>query len=275
MTIPTGTNNQPKQSNRIWIILLALFLALALTTLVAPLAVNQVERYLPLFLNTTENLPLTSTPDPIANEWPTPPAGLLVASGLVTDTLDSTPESISPAPVPTLRPTPTIRNLPTPTWEELAYLTSVKMTTSTIVEAKRKTAVPLLGELTTDQILLKAVGNVLLGVDLSRVSNVVVTGRNIRLSLPAPEIVAVELVPEKSQIYESASVLFLTQYDGLETDALTQAQAQLRAEVAGNESMMKLARDMARLQLTEFLEEAGFRSVQIDFPTLNIRNTRG
>jgi hypothetical protein len=186
-------------------------------------------------------------------------------------------EAWPPAPPtfapPTFAPTavqapPTPTPLPAPVWQELSYLTTVEFTSSSIVEVQRKTSVILLGELVTDRLLLRAVGRVQVGVDLSQVSDVQISGKQIRFRLPAPQVVSVELLPQESQIYIREQSLFLSQYAGLETEALEQARHQLRAEVASNASVMTLAEEFARLQLTEFLRKTGFAQVEIVFPVV-------
>ena len=51
----------------------------------------------------------------------------------------------------------------------------------------------------------------------------------------------------------------------MENEALEKARNQLRSDVAGNPSMVKLASDMARLQLTDFLHKTGYKTVEITF----------
>ena len=72
-------------------------------------------------------------------------------------------------------------------------------------------------------------------------SNVKVTGTKISLVAPKPEVISVELLPDQSQIYDSVQVWFLSQYQGLEKDALEKARLQLGDEVADNASMTKMA----------------------------------
>jgi hypothetical protein len=173
------------------------------------------------------------------------------------------PPTYAPA---ALQAPPTPTPLPAPVWQELSYLTTVEFTASTIVEAQRKTSVILLGELVTDRLLLRAVGKVQVGVDLGQVSDVQISGKQIRFRLPEPQIVSVELLPQESEIYIREQSLFLSQYTGLEKEALEQARQQLRAEVESNASMMTMAEQFARLQLAEFLRKAGFAQVEIVFP---------
>lgn len=164
-----------------------------------------------------------------------------------------------------LREIPTATPLPLPVWRELGYLVSVEFKTASVVTVARKTTLPLVGDVTTDRLLLKAVGNVQIGIDLNQISDVKVAGPTIQLTLPRPQVASVELLPNESQIFDRQSVLFLSQYEGLETEALESARQQLRTDVASNVTMMGLAQEHARLQLTRFLEQSGFADVYIGF----------
>ncbi|MEZ4617062.1 MAG: DUF4230 domain-containing protein [Caldilineaceae bacterium] len=92
-----------------------------------------------------------------------------------------------------------------------------------------------------------------------------INGDAIRFTAPNPRSWSVELLPDRSQIFERQQMLFLSNYTGLETEALEMARQQLRAEVAANPSMMKLAEEYGRLQLTEFLRKLGYSTVDITF----------
>lgn len=155
--------------------------------------------------------------------------------------------------------------VPAPVWQELSYLTSVEFTASTVVQEERTTEVPWLGNMVSDRLLMKVVGEVQVGIDLAQVSNVQIEGKTIRFTAPKPVVTSVELLPQQSQIYENVNVWLLSQYPGLETAALERARQQIRHEIATNDSMMKLAQEFARLQLVEFLEKAGFSTVEVTF----------
>ncbi len=190
--------------------------------------------------------------------WPTPPP-TYAAVALV--------ELAAPQPTPLPTPAPT--PLPAPVWQELNYLTSIEFTTSSVVVVQRTTDlilpgdIVLVSDLITDRLLLKAVGKVQVGINLGQVSNVKIDGDKISLVIPPPEVISVELLPEQSQIYDSIQVWLLSQYQGLEKEALELAHTQLNVEVNGNASMMKLAGEMARVHLTEFLQKTGYTSVEI------------
>lgn len=155
--------------------------------------------------------------------------------------------------------------VPAPVWQELSYLTSVEFTASTVVQEERTTEVPWLGKMVSDRLLMKVVGEVQVGIDLAQVTNVQIEGKKIRFTAPKPVVTSVELLPQQSQIYENVNVWLLSQYPGLETTALERARQQIRHEIATNDSMMKLAQEFARLQLVEFLEKAGFSTVEVTF----------
>lgn len=225
--------------------MLALLLtALLLVALFIPLVVRPVLRWwlLP---------PATTTTTLAAEPWPTVGATYVAPTVVPTAAADR----LQPVPTP----------MPTPSWRELNYLTVVEFTTSTVVQEERTTEVPLLGEVVSDRLLLKAVGKVQVSIDLSQVRDVTVGGTKITLTAPKPAVTSVELLPQRSQIFERTNVWLLSQYPGLESAALEQARQQMRAEIDENESMLRLAQEFARLQLTEFLQKAGFHEVEIHF----------
>ena len=158
-------------------------------------------------------------------------------------------------------PTP----LAAPVWEKLSYLTTVEFTTSTVADEERSVELPLVGYVVSDRMLIKVVGEVQVGIDLSQVSNVQVEGKVIRLTVPKPGVTSVELLLDQSQIYDSLNVFLLSQYPGLESAALEKARIQMRDDIANNASMMKMAQEFSRLQLTEFLQKIGFNTVEINF----------
>lgn len=217
---------------------LLIVIALALVALVIPLTVH------PLLQWWQQAERADGEPWPVAPPTYAPP---LVAS------VD--PRSAQVTPIP----------LAAPAWEELSYLTSVEFTTAAIVQEERTTDVPWLGTVVSDRLLLKAVGEVQVGIDLKKVHDVQINGKKIRFTVPEPLVTSVELLPEKSEVYERVNVWLLSQYAGLETSALEQARRQMRDEITNNDSMMLLAAEFSRLQLTEFLQKLGFTEVEITF----------
>lgn len=217
---------------------LLIVIALALVALVIPLTVH------PLLQWWQQEGDAAGEPWPVAPPTYAPPL----------------PAAVSQNSAPAI-PAP----LPAPVWQELGYLTSVEFTTATIVQEERTTDLPWLGTVVSDRLLLKAVGEVQVGIDLKGVRDVQINGKAIRLTVPEPIVTSVELLPQKSEVYERVNVWLLSQYAGLETSALEQARRQMRDDITNNASMMKLAADFARLQLTEFLQKSGFTEVEIIF----------
>lgn len=246
-------SQRPMADRRLqWLGLGAVVIALFL--LAAPLVVRQV-------MARTAPLAYTNT---VVEPWPTVPATFApVTLGAVAPLLRT------PAP------------LAVPEWRKLNHLTTIEFTTASIVMQERTadyegflrsmplvgdTFLPTLGkEVVTDRLIMKVVGKVQLGVNLEQIAAVQVTGSRISFRLPQPAIVAVELLPEQSQIFTRQQIWFLSQYAGLENAALEQARTQLQTEVTANQDLMKLAAEMARLQLSEFLRKAGFTTVEITF----------
>ena len=198
--------------------------------------------------------PAEGTPE----AWPAAPATF-------TATPRSSP-SATPPPPATATPTPTPTPLPPPVWEELGHLASIRFTTSTVVERERERQ-GLSSLLGTDRVLLMAVGEVQAGVDLSQIEpdDVEIDGTRVRVVVPHAAVISVELLPGETRIYDSERSWILSDYEGLETEALEQARVQLREEAQNSEGMMALADRVARLQLADLLHKLGFAEVEIVF----------
>lgn len=218
----------------------------------------------PLVLLVTSRLTPVVQPAPAGEVWPTAPATF-----------------VAPMPKAPVEPLRQPATLPAPEWRTLNHLTTIEYTTSSIVMQQRTadfeeflrtvpwvgdTFLPTLGkDVVTDRLVLKAVGKVQLGVEMAQVADVQITGGTIRFTLPQPKVIAVEILPEQSQIFEQQHFWLLSQYAGMENAALEQARSQLQNEVTANQEMLHLTADMARLQLTKFLRKAGFTTIEITF----------
>ena len=158
-------------------------------------------------------------------------------------------------------PPPTATPLPPPDWSELGYLTSVRFNVSTIVTEQRQ---QLLG---IDRLIIMVVGDVLMGIDLTQIKeeDVLIEGRKISLTLPAASISSIELRLDKSQIYDSTSAWIWSDYTGLEKNAFERAQRQLYEQSAADPNMLQTTELLAKLQLSEFLQKVGFKTVDISF----------
>jgi hypothetical protein len=171
----------------------------------------------------------------------------------------------TPLPTPTQAPTPT--PVPPPRWSELGKLASIEYTANTVVERERNrpgVGGVLLGR---DRIVLLAAGRVMMGIDLDKIrpSDVQVSGDAITVTLPAIELLAVELLPSQSRIFDSQRSWLFSEYQGLELEAMEEARLKLREEAGSNEQMKRIAESQARLQVIEFLRKAGYQNVTVRF----------
>ena len=115
--------------------------------------------------------------------------------------------------------------------------------------------------------LLVAVGSAHAGIDLTRVkdSDVRINGTSLELTLPRAEILTSALSLNDSHIYDTQRRWLLSEYEGLEKEALDRAERELEEGVQRNEGMMRLAEEFAQLSLAEFLRNLGFTEVTITF----------
>ena len=154
-----------------------------------------------------------------------------------------------------------------PAWIEVGNLTSVEYLNTIVIERERPKSG--IGQVIpgTDRIVLMVVGKVHAGVDLQKIetNDVQINGKTIRMMLPRASILAVELQPEASRIFESNRTWLYSEYEGLELEAMDEARQKLRDNSAQNVKMLEMAETMARLQLTELLRKLGYEQIEIAF----------
>lgn len=193
----------------------------------------------------------TNTEENPFEDWPTRPAQAM-------NTL---------APLPT--PPPTYTPIPTPivigSWRELGHLTTLQSTLQTVVEVSREGM--LGGLIGGDRLLLQAVGNVEAGIDMTQItgSDVFIDGNHIELRLPPASITSVEILPHETQIFDVERRWILSEYEGLEIEALNQARIQLESWAVDRDGMLLRAEEIAAYQLNEFLRQLGFETIIITF----------
>jgi hypothetical protein len=187
-----------------------------------------------------------------------------------TNTPSPTPtETSTPTPSPTPSPTPRVINI-----QELGHLTSVEFTTVTIVDLEKERTIsnpigvgPESIGVGTDRILMEAVGKIEFGIDLKQVNeaDIRVSGNDVKIVLPRAEVTGVELLPGQTRIHETDKSLLLSEYEGMETEALDKGRMQLENWAKGEGNLINIAEQLARLQLQEFLYSLGFEKVEITF----------
>ncbi len=215
-------------------------------------------------------VPAPATPVPatpvVITQQVSIPAATLTAQPTYTPWATYTPFPTA-TPLPTFTPAPTSTPVPPPKWSELGKLASIEYTAQTVVERERNrpgVGGVLLGK---DRIVLLAAGRVLMGIDLDKIlpADVQMSGDAITVTLPAIELLAVELLPEQSRIFDSQKSWLFSEYQGLELEAMDEARRKLRDEASRNAQMRRIAESQARLQVMEFLRKAGFRNVTVQF----------
>ncbi len=212
---------------------------------------------------------VTPTPTEIVQLAPTRPRPT------VPPTFTATPSPTVPAsPTVTPTPSPTATSTPTPAptpivvnITELGYLTTVQYKMQTVVADSRATENWWAQVFGSDRVLMRVVGNVQAGIDLSAISekDVQISGERILLTIPHATISSVELLPDESEMIDSQRKWFFSEYTGLETEVLDTARQELRRWAKNEAGILPVAERLATLQLTEFLQNLGFSTVTITF----------
>lgn len=118
-----------------------------------------------------------------------------------------------------------------------------------------------------DRILLIAHGEVIAGFDLSKVNqdNITVTGKQLRVVLPAPQILVSKLDNDQTRVYDRTQGLLTRGDSQLETQARKEAEGVIR-NAACQGGILKEASKNARTQLEAMFKGLGFDTVIIDVP---------
>ena len=145
----------------------------------------------------------------------------------------------------------------------LERLETVSYSMDKILTGERENPVlPLF--LAGDRLLLIAHGQVIAGVDLSKLQpgDVQVHGSNISVHLPAPEIFTTNLDNEKTRVYSRETGLFSTPDPNLETEVREEAERQLRS-AAMDDGVLKTAQANAAQTVKTMLSGLGFSSISV------------
>lgn len=118
-----------------------------------------------------------------------------------------------------------------------------------------------------DKILLVAHGEVIAGIDFSKLenSNIKVDGTTVRLELPEPEILVTTLNNEETRVYDRKLGLLSKGDKDLEAVARSAAEKAIRQAACQGE-ILNQASSNARSQLTALLKALGFTTVIISIP---------
>jgi Protein of unknown function (DUF4230) len=115
-----------------------------------------------------------------------------------------------------------------------------------------------------DRLLLLVHGEVIGGIDLSKVKadDVIVRNNVIKIRIPKAEVFTVRIDNERTRVYSRETGLFSRVDPNLESEVRRAAEQQLR-EAAMDEGILKIADKNAHSTLTRLLEGLGFERVEL------------
>jgi len=170
-----------------------------------------------------------------------------------------------------LNPTPTI--IPNPITiirdvRSLARLETIQYTVEKVITAEQGQGT--LGVLFGDKLIFVAHGQVIAGIDLSKLSadDIEIKDGILFLNLPNPEIFVATLDNEKSYVYDRQTGLLTKGDINLESSARRLAEDEIE-KAAVEDGILDLARQNAENYLTRLLSDLGYPEVIIisDKPT--------
>jgi hypothetical protein len=144
----------------------------------------------------------------------------------------------------------------------LDRLETVSYTLEKIIGGERENPI-LPNFLAGDRLLLVVHGEVIAGIDLSKLqaTDVVVKGRSVSVHLPQAEIFTVSVDNQKSKVYSRETGLFSSPDPNLETEVRQEGERQIR-DAAMQDGVLDSAAKNARQTLTSLLNGLGFDSVE-------------
>jgi hypothetical protein len=201
--------------------------------------------------------------------------GLLLIAGITGWALVNTVRGITSGPATVtgglatqvqqfMHPTPTIYPDPVTVIREvrtLSRLETAQYTVEKVITAQ--TGQGALAALFGDRLIFVAHGEVIAGVDLSKLSSsdvVVSPGGQVTLIVPAAEVFVSSLDEGKSYIYDRQTGLLTKGDQNLETQARQVAQEQIE-QGALEDGILKTAQDNASAYLDRLLRSLGFTDV--------------
>lgn len=119
-----------------------------------------------------------------------------------------------------------------------------------------------------DKILLIAHGQVIAGFDFSQISekDIIINEKNIRVSLPSPQILITSLDNSKTRVYDRQRGILNSGQKDLESVARTAAEKSIR-DAACKGGILQQASDNGRKQVTALLYGLGFTRITVEIPS--------
>ena len=145
--------------------------------------------------------------------------------------------------------------------QQLQRLETVSFTMDKIISGEHDS--PYLPKfLVSDRLLLVVHGEVIGGVDLSKLqpADVVVQGQSISLRIPQAQILVTRLDNAQTRVYSRDTGLFSSPDPNLESEVRQEAERQLQ-EAATQGDILKTADGNARTTISSLLQGLGFKKV--------------
>jgi len=145
--------------------------------------------------------------------------------------------------------------------QQLQRLETISFTMDKIISGEHDS--PYLPKfLVSDRLLLVVHGEVIGGVDLSKLqsADVVVQGQSISLRLPQAQILVTRLDNAQTRVYSRDTGLFSSPDPNLESEVRQEAERQLQ-EAAMQGDILKTANGNARSTISSLLQGLGFKKV--------------
>jgi hypothetical protein len=119
-----------------------------------------------------------------------------------------------------------------------------------------------------DALLLVAVGDVIAGVDMTKVNATDVhedgPARSVRVLMPAPEIVSSTLDEHATHVYRRSTDVLAARNEQLEGTARLAAEQQMRKEAIDG-GILERARTSADRTISALLRQLGYEHIEIDW----------
>jgi hypothetical protein len=209
-----------------------------------------------------------ATTSPSATQTRIPPPSAVTN----TPTPTSSP-TVTPAPTQTPTHTPSPSPTPTPTpivvithIKSLGRLETTEFAMRTIIDLENEPSNVWENIFGTDRLMLVAEGEVVAGLDLSKVEpeNIVVRGATVNITLPQPEILYSRIDNERTFVYERKTGLFRKIDKTLESRARQLAE-QSMVDWAVQRDIYSKAADSAQIRIENLLRSLGFTEIVIQF----------
>jgi Protein of unknown function (DUF4230) len=148
--------------------------------------------------------------------------------------------------------------------KEMGELATTSYTITKIVKANDNKTWYKIGD---RKILISCKATIKAGIDLSKLTDdqIVVSGDQIKLYLQPPHLISLNMLPNDIKVEHEEIGVFRQGFSNADRDQLlAQAETQIKSSIA-DLGILKTSEDHTRLFLTKFLQNAGFRDVQIIF----------